>query len=170
MVIQEPELLLPVPEGVPMDCAATAMCGGLTTHNSLQNVRPSVDEAIEFRGRPAMDLNPSIVISLLNDITITAISAQYLHGLAIASTYDAVPLLSKPIPPIMADTCLVLFFFLELATRCDYNSMLTFETFLYISNAFQTFETCFEYLQRVLNLSKRILNICNVFETFKTAF
>ena len=34
---------------------------------------------------------------------------------------------------------------------------------LHISNAFETFETCFEYLQRVWN-------ICNAFETFKTHF
>ncbi len=58
MVIEDPELLLPVPEGVPMDCAATAMCGGVTAHNSVQSVRQSVDEAIKLRGKP-VDLNPS---------------------------------------------------------------------------------------------------------------
>ena len=57
MVIEDPELLLPVPEGVPMDCAATAMCGGVTAHNSVQSVRQSVDEAIKLRGKLA-NLNP----------------------------------------------------------------------------------------------------------------
>ena len=55
MTIQDPELLLPVPEGVPMDCAATAMCSGVTAYNSVQSVQQSVDEAIELRG---VDPNP----------------------------------------------------------------------------------------------------------------
>ncbi len=66
------------------------------------------------------------------------------------------------------------YFFLEFATRCEYKAVLTFTIcFEYlqhvgnilkrvsnISNAFETFETCFEYSQRVLNILQRVLNSC----------
>ncbi len=48
----------------------------------------------------------------------------------------------------MADTCLVLFFLLELATHCEYKAVITFTT-------------CLKHLQRVLNIS-------NAFETLAT--
>ncbi len=82
----------------------------------------------------------------------------------------------------VADTCLV-FYFLEVATRCEYKAVLTFATCLNISNAFESLKTLFRYCQRVLNIWNafwifatrfkhwhRVLNICYTFETFNTRF
>ncbi len=57
----------------------------------------------------------------------------------------------------VADTCLVLFFFLELTVRCEYKAELTFTT-------------CFVYEQRVWHNLKRVLNIRKAFETLTTCF
>ncbi len=61
-------------------------------------------------------------------------------------------------------------FFLELATRLEYNAVQILTTrfkyykgVLNISNPFEIFKTRFKYY-------KRVLDICNAFETFKTRF
>lgn len=51
MEILDPGVLLPVPDGVPMDCAATVTCSGVTAYNAVQTVRSSVDEALDYRGK-----------------------------------------------------------------------------------------------------------------------
>ncbi len=50
VVVRHPEMLVPVPEEVPLDQAAIVTCSGITAYNTIQTLKPSLDETIRTKG------------------------------------------------------------------------------------------------------------------------